>query len=859
MKKCCIGLLAHVDAGKTTLAEAMLYRSGLLKNPGRVDYGSTAMDTHELEKKRGITIFSSQAVFVYDQIEFTLLDTPGHLDFSSEMERALKVLDCAILVISGTDGVQAHTETLWRLLEQYSVPVILFVTKMDMIHADRQKLMQQLKKRLCTGVFDFSEIPDDEELAFSSEEALAVYEENKHFAAEDISELIRQRLLFPCFFGSGLHVDGIDAFLDGLSRYAPIPTSYPTEFGAKVYKITHSAQGGRLTHLKLTGGRLKVRDVVHYLLPDGTAIEEKITGIRVFYSGSRFEAVQEAEAGKICAVSGLTSTFAGQGLGFERDNLHAEILPALSYGIRLPPGTDDKVVLPKLKQLEEEDPLLCFLWNSKIKEIQLRIMGKVQIEVLENLIHDRFGYDVRISSGRIDYKETISNSVEGAGHYEPLKHYAEVHLLLEPLEPGSGLEFESDCPTDSLDLNWQRLILTHLAEKRHVGVLTGSELTDVRFTLIAGRAHLKHTEGGDFREATYRAVRQGLMKAESVLLEPWYRFRLEVPIAQTGRAISDMRMMHARFETESGETSSLIHGTVPVSTISEYETAVAAYTSGRGKLSCILEGYKPCHNAAEVIASIGYHPESDLENSPDSIFCAHGAGFQVKWDQVDRYCHIDTGRNRFTEDQPPRPRMKNISIDEKELEAIMLKEFGPIRRPVYSRTEFRAEVGPTDIQIRRKKELVIIDGYNVIFAWDELKSLSAENLSAARGRLIDILLNYHSFTSNDVVLVFDGYAVPDNDGEKHSVGGIKVVYTKQNESADLYIERMLSQIGKNDAVRVVTSDNLIRLSAIGSGIHRTSSREFGNEIDWVMERISEILKKSTAGEHRVSITEAGAL
>jgi len=853
MKKLTIGILAHVDAGKTTLSEAILYRSGVLKTPGRVDRGDTALDTHALERRRGITIFSAQAVFSRGGTEFTLLDTPGHVDFSGETERALGVLDCAVLVISGSDGVQAHTETLWRLLRRYAVPTVLFVTKMDLAAADKAKLMADLTRHLDEHILDFSRTPADEDLAMCSEALLERYMETGTVTDGDIADLIGNRALFPCFFGSGLKIEGIDALLDGLARYAPTPDSFPEAFGARVYKISYDPQGNRLTHLKLTGGSLKVREPLRYTAGNGTEAEEKITAIRI-YGGAKFEAVNTAEAGSVCALTGLTATYAGQGLGFEPDAPSPALTPALTYRLTLPEGVDDKEAMPKLKKLEEEDPLLRFVWDERLREMQLQLMGPVQIEVLESILADRFGLNVSIDAGHIQYKETIAAPVEGAGHYEPLRHYAEVHLLLEPLEPGRGLEFESDCPTDLLDLNWQRLILTHLAERQHLGVLAGAPLTDIRFTLLAGRAHLKHTEGGDFRQATYRAIRQGLMKAKSVLLEPCYSFRLEVPLPQTGRAISDLRAMHGEFETESTELTTILEGVAPVSTIRDYSAEVAAYTGGRGKLACCMAGYRPAHNPETVIAAAGYNPESDPENSPDSVFCAHGAGFVVKWDKVDEYCHVETGLGRGDVHPAPRLRMGTLSIDEKELEAIMEREFGPIRRPMYTRPTAR-EDSAKKLSFRQRKELVVIDGYNVIFAWDELKAIAAENLDAARHRLGEILVNYHGFTGSDVVLVFDGYAVKGNPGEKDGYNGIRVVYTKENESADLYIERLLAEIGKNYAVRVVTSDNLIRLSALGSGILRTSAREFGNEMDWIMARIGDILRKTAEGSHTVTLRE----
>ena len=851
MKELTVGVLAHVDAGKTTLAEAILCRSGQVKTPGRVDHGSSALDSHALERRRGITIFSAQARIPWGDAAVTLLDTPGHVDFSAEMERTLGVLDCAVLVISGSDGVQAHTETLWRLLRRYGVPVFLFVTKMDLPAADRAALSAELQARLDEHIFDFTARPSDETLALCSEWALDRYMADGALTDADVTELIAGRDLFPCFFGSGLRLEGVDALLDALVRWAPALA--PAEaFGAKVFKIG-SDGGARLTHLRLTGGSLRVRQSLTLTDRAGETVEEKITGIRL-YNGARYEAVEAAPPGAVCAVTGLTASSAGQGLGFEEDLPSPVLVPALTYRLALPEGVDDKQAMPLLKKLEEEDPLLRFGWDSRAREITLQLMGPVQIEVLESLIAERFGLAVSIGAGHIQYKETVAAPVEGAGHFEPLRHYAEVHLLIEPLEPGAGIRLESDCPTDLLDLNWQRLILTHLAERQHLGVLTGAPLTDVRITLLAGRAHLKHTEGGDFRQATYRAVRQGLMKAQNVLLEPWYSFRLEVPADRTGRAVSDLRGMHGEFDLENTETAAILTGRAPVACLRDYSIELAAYTGGRGRLSCEMAGYFPAHNAQAVVAAAGYDPEADLDNTPDSVFCAHGAGVTVKWDKVDEYCHVDTGLGRAGRPAAPRLRLGNLSIDERELEAIMVREFGPIRRPMYT-SPLRRDAEREAPKFREKKELLVIDGYNVIFAWDELKALASENLDLARTRLAEALVNYRGFTGSDVVLVFDGYAVKGNPGEKDLEGGVRVVYTRENESADLYIQRLLHDIGRNRAVRLVTSDNLIRLSALGSGVARTSAREFGNEMDWVMARIGDILRRSAEGSHTVRALE----
>ena len=852
-KRVCAGVLAHVDAGKTTLSEAILYRAGMLRQPGRVDHGDTALDTHALERRRGITIFSAQASFRWGDTEFTLLDTPGHVDFSGEMERTLGVIDLAILVVSGSDGVQAHTETLWRLLRRMEIPTVLFVTKMDLEASNKEKLLASLRAELSERVADFTVRPADEDLALCDEALLDRFLETGTVSDAEVAELIEQRKIFPCWFGSGLRGEGIEDFLKGLDRCTRAKAR-PAETGAAVFKISHDDSGVRRSHVRVTGGALRVRDSVKYRAADGEEYEEKITGLRVC-DGAKWVAAEAIEAGQAGMALGLSKTFAGQGLGAEPDAPAPVLTPALTYRLTLPGGVDAAVALPKLREIEEEDPLLRFVWNPRLRDIEVQLMGPVQIEVLTSLIEERFGWEARVDAGRVTYRETIAAPVEGAGHYEPLRHYAEVHLLLEPLPRGKGIELKSDCPTDALDLNWQRLILTHIAEKPHLGVLTGFPVTDIRFTLTAGRAHLKHTEGGDFRQATYRAIRQGLMKARSVLLEPYYSFRLEVPLAQTGRAISDIRTMHGTFSTESTETATILEGTAPVSAMRDYAAEVAAYTGGRGKFSCVAEGFMECHNTAEVVAAIGYDPEADIENTPDSVFCAHGAGYVVKWDRADEYMHLDTGLGRDKVPRAPRLRMGNLSIDDKELEAIMVREFGPIKRPMYTRSEGR-ESAAAPVVLREKKEYLVVDGYNVIFAWEELKALAQDNLDLARQRLAEILVSYRGFTGSEVVLVFDGYAVKGNPGEKSDYHGLRVVYTKQNESADLYIQELLHDIGKNSSVRVVTSDNLIRLSALGSGILRTSAKEFGNEVDWVMGQIGDVLRRSAQKAHRTTLSDA---
>ena len=845
MKQLVLGILAHVDAGKTTLSEALLYRTGAIRTLGRVDHKDAYLDTHELERARGITIFSKQARFPLGGRMVTLLDTPGHVDFSTEMERTLQVLDAAVLVVSGTDGVQAHTETLWQLLRRYRIPTFLFVTKMDLPGADRAALLRDLKQHLDAACTDFTAPEAElwENAALCDERVLERYLETGSVTDADMRALIRRRRLFPCFFGSGLKLDGVDVFLAALDRYAPQP-EYPPEFGAKVFKIMRDAQGNRLTCMKITGGSLKVRAPLTYFPKNGdAAVTEKVSAIRL-YSGARFDAAEEVPAGGVCAVQGLTATYPGQGVGAEHASGQPVLEPVMTYRIALPQGCDARTMLPKLRQLEEEDPQLHLVWNEALREIHVQLMGAVQIEVLESLIQERFDAAVKIDSGRILYKETIAAPVEGVGHFEPLRHYAEVHLLLEPAERGTGLTFDTRCSEDMLDRNWQRLILTHLEEKEHRGVRTGAPLTDVRITLLAGRAHAKHTEGGDFRQATYRAVRQGLMQAESVLLEPYYAFRLAVPGEQIGRAISDVRAMSGTFSAPEiqGELS-VLTGTAPVACMRNYAAEVAAYTRGRGRLTCSVEGYAPCHNAEAVVAEIGYDAARDTENPADSVFCSHGAGAVIPWDKVRDYMHIDTGFGR--EEAAPAPRMfrRNFDLDDRELEAIMEREFGPIRRREYrapvvnSAPDARAEL------FHPRRERLIVDGYNVIFAWDELKPLALENnMDAARQRLMDMLSNYAGFTKCELVLVFDGYRVKGGRGERFDYHNVHVAYTKESETADAYIEKLADEIGKNESVRVVTSDSLIRLTALRAGVLRTSAMEFRNEVAWIGEQIDAAIR-----------------
>ena len=831
-----IGITAHVDAGKTTLAEAMLYRTGQLRKLGRVDHGSAAMDSHLLERERGITIFLSQAELPLGDMEVTLLDTPGHVDFSAEMERTLSVLDYAILVISGVDGVQAHTRTLWRLLELYRVPTFLFVTKMDFGRRDRDCLMESLRHELGEGCVDFTPAARDrrmEQLATCREDALEAYLDTGMVPEELVRQLVRQRLVFPCWFGSGLKLEGIDEFLEGLARYVE-PPAYPAAFSARVFKISHDAQGKRLTHLKVTGGTLRVRDAISY-----GGRQEKAAQLRI-YTGGRFRPVDQVPAGGICAVQGLTATWGGQGLGEREEAVRPVLEPVMRYRMALPPDCDSRVLLPQLCQLEEEDPQLRF--TARDGELHVSLMGRVQAEIFRSLVAQRFGVEVELDRGRVLYKETIDAPVEGVGHYEPLRHYAEVHLLLEPLPQGSGLVLATRCPEDDLDRSWQRLIMTHLREKTHLGVLTGSPVTDMKITLMSGRAHIKHTEGGDFRQATYRAVRQGLMQARSRLLEPYYAFRLEVPPEQLGRAISDVRLRSGSFDApeEAGDMT-LLRGRVPVTEFDDYAQEVASYTGGRGRLSLEPAGYGPCHNPDAVIAAADYDPEADLENTPDSVFCAHGGGFPVKWNRVAEYMHLPGCLEKPRDEEAP-ARRRCIRLDDAELEAIMAREFGPVRRPLYRAPEKRETLPDTGLR-EIGQRYYVVDGYNVIFDWDELHALADRDLSAARERLMDTLCGWAAFTHTQVVLVFDGYKAPGSLGEKFDYRGIHVVYTKERETGDMYIERFLQQVGKNDHVRVVTSDGLIQLSAVRTGVMRMSSAEFGRQVAEASDQIQAFIAR----------------
>ena len=835
-----LGIFAQVDAGKTTLSEALLYKTGALRTLGRVDRGDAHLDTHELERARGITIFSKQARFETERLAVTLLDTPGHADFAPEAERVMPVIDCALLLVSGTDGVQGHTLTLWRLLQHYGVPVVLFFNKMDLPGADRAALLADAR----TALSDRCAALDDAESVALSSEALL-----EHFlntgALDDAlaADAVAKRELFPCLFGSARQLDGIDELLRALEHLAPVPV-YPAELSARVYQIAHDPQGNRLTFLKVTGGTLAVRSAVRCHRPDGEPLEAKVTQLRL-YSGAEFEAVQQVPAGDVCAVLGLSGLLAGDTLGDAAPDRGAALEPVMSYCIRLPADLDPQLALPKLRLLEEEEPQLRMVWDARLREIRVQLMGAVQLEILQSLIRMRFGWDVTFDTGRISYRETIAAPVEGVGHFEPLRHYAEVHLILAPLPQGSGLVFDTVCSEDVLDRNWQRLILTHLQEKQHLGVLTGSPVTDLRITLAAGRAHLKHTEGGDFRQATYRAVRQGLMKAESILLEPYYAFRLTVPPEQIGRAISDIRAKSGSFdppvETPGG---TLLQGRAPVSELRDYARDVAAYTRGRGRLSCEVAGYFPCHNTEAVVTALAYDPAADLENTPDSVFCSHGAGITIPWDQVEENMHLESVLRPKPAAAPaaaPRVRTQNLDLDEKELQRIIEREFGPQKTPLYRPPAAKAEAAVT--LPPRRKEYLIVDGYNMIFAWDGLREQAGYDLSGARERLLDLLSNYCGFHPCELIVVFDSYRVRGGTGSRSRHNNLRVVYTQEDESADLYIETLVGKIGKNYAVRVATSDALIQLSALRSGVLRVSAAELERELERTNGEIAAVLRR----------------
>ena len=862
-KRTTIGILAHVDAGKTTLAEAMLYRCGAIRKAGRVDHGDAHMDTHSLERARGITIFASQAQLQLGDWKAALLDTPGHVDFSAEMERTLWVLDYAILVINGADGVQAHVRTLWKLLKKYRIPVFLFVNKMDQPGTDRMALLAELKGALDGRCVDFTadraEADICEDAAVCDEALLEQFLEQGTLSTESIAHKIRERKIYPCYFGSALKDEGVQEFLDAMARYMERHI-YPTEFGARVYKIGRDEQGSRLSYLKVTGGSLKVKQLIQGET-DGEAWEEKADQIRL-YSGGSFENVQEASAGTICAVTGLSRTWAGEGLGMEEKGPAPSLEPVLTYQLLPPKDCNLHELLQKLRRLEEELPELHVVWREELSEIHVRVMGEVQIEILKSLMQERFGVPVEFGAGSIVYKETIENVVEGVGHFEPLRHYAEVHLILEPGEPGSGLTFASSCSEDELDRNWQRLILTHLTERSHPGVLTGAEITDMKITLAAGRAHAKHTEGGDFRQATYRAVRQGLKQAKSVLLEPFYEFRLTVPADKLGRAMTDIQKMSGTFSEPENENGQMVlSGSAPVSQMQGYAAEMTAYTRGLGHLSCTLKGYGPCANADEVIVAMGYDSEADILNPTGSVFCAHGAGFYVPWNQVFSYMHLDSVLRPKKEPKEAgletarRSQSSLGAVDPKELDEIFERTYGPIRRDRQGvgRVErsFRREpedTGKREIKLRKKeKEYLLIDGYNIIFAWEDLKALSEINLESARGKLMDILSNLQGALGCTLILVFDAYRVEGGTREIFKYHNIHVVYTKEAETADQYIEKTVHELGRKYQVTVATSDGLEQVIIMGQGASRLSAAGLRELVDVTGSELRETLEKKPVG------------
>lgn len=882
-KQITMGILAHVDAGKTTLSEGILYTCKAIRKLGRVDHQDAFLDTNTLERNRGITIFSKQAECTLGEFGMTFLDTPGHVDFSAEMERTLQVLDYAILVISGADGVQGHTETLWRLLSRYQIPVFLFINKMDQPGTDREALLAEVKEKLDANCVDFSADQTDEEwkeqVAVCDEQVMEAYLEGEEISREQIRQMIRERKLFPCYFGSALKMTGVEEFLDDL-KLRIRETSYPETFGAKIYKITRDNQGERLTHMKITGGTLKVKSVLSNGRPGETGEgiwQEKVNQIRI-YSGEKYTMVSEVKAGTVCAVTGLTATYPGQGLGSEQASDMPVLEPVLSYRIGLPTEVNVHQALLQLRQLEEEEPLLHIVWNETLGEIYAQVMGEVQIEILKSLIKERFGMAVTFDEGNIVYKETILEPVEGVGHFEPLRHYAEVHLLLEPGETGSGLIFAADCSEDVLDRNWQRLILTHLEEREHKGVLIGAPITDMKITLLTGRAHIKHTEGGDFRQATYRAVRQGLRKAKSQLLEPYYEFRLEVPSEQVGRSMTDIQKMLGEFDPPKTEGEmTVLTGSAPVVTMRDYQKEVISYTSGRGRLSCTLKGYYPCHNQEEIVETVGYDPEADLENPTGSVFCAHGAGFVVNWDQVEDYMHVESGWNAPAgqETKPEKPvTAKNWKEEnekywatEKELEEIFERTYGPIRKlgeepPAgrsvkgwkKSRRDPLEGYGKSTSDYKQKKtpdgekEYLLVDGYNIIFAWEDLKELAASNIDGAREKLMDILCNYQGFKKCTLILVFDAYKVKGNPGSVETYHNIHVVYTKEAETADQYIEKTVHEIGRKYRVTVATSDQLEQVIILGQGGRRMSARELLEDVIEVRQQIRETAREKRSSE-----------
>ena len=856
-KKITIGILAHVDAGKTTLSEALLYISGKIRTLGRVDHKNTYLDINPIERERGITVFSKQARFSTESCDFILLDTPGHTDLSAEAERALSLLDYAILVISAPDGVQNHTKTLWQLLDLYKIPTFIFVNKTDISIKFKDDIEKELQRDLSPKCVAFYEKQTknelDEKLALVREEFLEDFLSGTPINNSDIAHLTSRRELFPCFFGSALRMEGVDFFLSHLDALCLTPTYDETAFSARVYKIAY--QGNiRLTHMKITGGTLSARDEITYLSSDGNAVCEKVGQIRL-YSGNKFEQTDSVTSGEVCTAIGLSATFAGQGLGAESDLGTPIIEPVLSYRIVLPDECDPVVYFRKFKEFEEEEPSLRLCWNEELSQINAMIMGEIQVELLKRLILDRFGIDCKLDAGKILYKEKISARAIGVGHFEPLRHYAEVQLLLEPQPKGTGLVFDTDLPENSLSINWQRLILSALYEKDHRGVCVGASLTDTKITLIGGKAHLKHTDGGDFREAALRAVRQGLMRVGCVLLEPYYRFILELPSVSLGRAISELQGRAADFEIEeTTEDTARISGKAPVATLHDYAAEVLSYTKGQGKITCIPDGYYPCHNSEEIISASAYDPCADLDNTPNSVFCSQGSGFIVPWDKVDEYKHIDIRLSDNSRPVLPIPSKTKLaskySLSDDDLEAIMLREFGPIRRKKYSEPKINA-TARSEKHVRKaisepEKRMLIIDGYNVIYSWESLKELADFSLEKARDTLMDILSNYVAFTKTELILVFDAYLVKDGRGTDMIKDGYRVVFTKEDQTADTFIEQLMHELGPNYNIKVVTGDRLVQFSAVHSGILRMTSREFEEDVIKTGNEITAFIKKLTA-------------
>ncbi|MBQ3078469.1 MAG: TetM/TetW/TetO/TetS family tetracycline resistance ribosomal protection protein [Clostridia bacterium] len=863
-KNLALGILAHVDAGKTTLSEGIMYMSGQLRRLGRVDHRDAFLDTDVQERERGITIFSKQAMLMWKERAITLMDTPGHVDFSGEMERVLPILDAAVLVVSGADGIQGHTATLWRLLKKYEVPVFLFINKMDQSGADRENVMKQLNKYFGDRIIDAGRSDFMEEAAVNDEDALQEFLETGELADETIGRMILERKLFMCFFGSALKLDGVERLMDAFCKFFP-KREYPEQFAAKVFKIGRDAQGARLTYLKVTGGILKVRNLLsgNSSFGNGEAWEEKVSQIR-FYSGAKFTSAEEAPAGSICAVLGLNQTRVGDGLGDEENDLRAELEPVFGFKVLLKPEDDAHTVLSKLRILEEEDPLLRVRWRAGLNEIHVQLMGDVQLEVLRRILHDRFGVDADFGEGGILYKETIADRVEGAGHYEPLRHYAEVHLLMEPGERGKGIRIMTAVSEDELERNWQRLIITHLFEKQHVGVLTGSPITDINITLIAGRAHLKHTEGGDFRQATYRAVRHGLMQAKSVLLEPWYDMRLEIPADCVGRAMSDLMQMGGSYATPEliGEEAVVI-GRVPVKEARFYAREVAAYTRGRGRIAVSVRGYEPCRESEKIIEAIGYDAERDTENSADSVFCSHGAGVLVKWTEAARHMHIQTGvlneKNEEAEEAFVRKNAPaSVSEEEdKELQRIFERTYGQTKPRAFDVGPQRAPKEYVKVEIQpQKPEYLLVDGYNIMYAWEDLRSEMNRDLDSARKMLMDIMSNFQGFTSVNLILVFDAYKVSGGVGSIQKYGGVDVVYTKEAETADSYIERAAHEISKNYRVRVATSDALEQMIIFGSGALRVSAKELRKEVENANVEIRKFIQSNNGGMRVYKVEKA---